>query len=157
MCFLLSPKIFRLKTKRNCEHEFSSLIWPQSVKAEMTFFLVSYPQVIHDKVWSLKNMLCVVHNPQLLPWLREYRNINSQKYKDTEIQKHKTQSRYCTALYFCFTALISVGFGNVAPNTDAEKLYAIVMMLLGCESSSQIHIFIYRIQPPVSGIGQTNR
>ena len=45
------------------------------------------------------------------------------------------QSRYCTALYFCFTALISVGFGNVAPNTDAEKLYAIVMMLLGCESS----------------------
>lgn len=45
------------------------------------------------------------------------------------------QSRYCTALYFCFTALISVGFGNVAPNTDAEKLYAIVMMLLGCEST----------------------
>ena len=43
------------------------------------------------------------------------------------------QSRYCTALYFCFTALISVGFGNVAPNTDAEKLYAIVMMLLGCK------------------------
>ena len=56
-----------------------------------------------------------------------------QKYRNTEIQKHKMQSRYCTALYFCFTALISVGFGNVAPNTDAEKLYAIVMMLLGCE------------------------
>ena len=47
------------------------------------------------------------------------------------------QSRYCTALYFCFTALISVGFGNVAPNTDAEKLYAIVMMLLGCELRQQ--------------------
>ena len=50
------------------------------------------------------------------------------------------QSRYCTALYFCFTALISVGFGNVAPNTDAEKLYAIVMMLLGCESQANSHM-----------------
>ena len=44
------------------------------------------------------------------------------------------QSRYCTALYFCFTGLISVGFGNVAPNTEAEKLYTIVIMLLGCKS-----------------------
>ncbi len=43
------------------------------------------------------------------------------------------QSRYCTALYFCFTGLISVGFGNVAPNTEAEKLYTIVIMLLGCK------------------------
>ena len=102
-------------------------------------------------------MLCVVRNPQLSPWFRKYRNTSSQntktqKYEFTEIQRHKTQSRYCTALYFCFTALISVGFGNVAPNTDAEKLYAIVMMLLGCESS-QIHIFIYWIQPSVSGMG----
>ena len=43
------------------------------------------------------------------------------------------QSRYCTALYFCFTGLISVGFGNVAPNTDAEKLYTIAVMMLGCK------------------------
>ena len=84
--------------------------------------------------------------------IQVHRDTKTQKYEFTKIQRHKTQSRYCTALYFCFTALISVGFGNVAPNTDAEKLYAIVMMLLGCESS-QIHIFIYRIQPPVSGMG----
>ena len=45
------------------------------------------------------------------------------------------QSRYCTALYFCFTGLISVGFGNVAPNTDAEKLYTIAVMMLGCKWS----------------------
>ena len=69
------------------------------------------------------------------------------------------QSRYCTALYFCFTALISVGFGNVAPNTDAEKLYAIVMMLLGCELrqftrfDSRIDLLestCYMVNPPTS-------
>ena len=49
------------------------------------------------------------------------------------------QSRYCTALYFCFTGLISVGFGNVAPNTDAEKLYTIALMMLGCKSRVTCH------------------
>ncbi len=44
------------------------------------------------------------------------------------------QARYCTALYFTFTGLISVGFGNVAPNTDTEKIFAICMMMLGCKS-----------------------
>jgi len=43
------------------------------------------------------------------------------------------QSRYCTALYFVFTGLVSVGFGNVAPNTDSEMIFAIFMMLSGCE------------------------
>ena len=56
------------------------------------------------------------------------------------------QSRYCTALYFCFTGLISVGFGNVAPNTDAEKLYTIAVMLLGCkQSQAEISLLL----PPV--------
>ena len=72
----------------------------------------------------------LIHAPHSLEKIQKH---TSKKYGNTKIQN--MQSRYCTALYFCFTALISVGFGNVAPNTDAEKLYAIVMMLLGCESS----------------------
>ncbi|XP_043224780.1 potassium voltage-gated channel subfamily H member 2-like isoform X3 [Amphibalanus amphitrite] len=41
------------------------------------------------------------------------------------------KSRYVTALYFTFTAITSVGFGNVAPNTDAEKIFTICTMLIG--------------------------
>lgn len=44
-----------------------------------------------------------------------------------------TGSRYITALYFTITSLTSIGFGNVAPNTDNEKTFAVVMMLLGGE------------------------
>lgn len=40
-------------------------------------------------------------------------------------------SRYITALYFTITSLTSVGFGNVAPNTDKEKIFAVLMMLVG--------------------------
>ena len=40
-------------------------------------------------------------------------------------------TRYVTALYFTITSLTSIGFGNVAPNTDNEKIFAVLMMLTG--------------------------
>lgn len=38
---------------------------------------------------------------------------------------------YITALYFTMTCMTSVGFGNVSPETDNEKLFTIVMMIIG--------------------------
>ena len=46
------------------------------------------------------------------------------------------QSRYFTSMYFIFSALTSVGFGNVAPNTVPEKIYSIIVMLVGCKYHS---------------------
>lgn len=45
------------------------------------------------------------------------------------------QEKYITAMYFTFSTITSVGFGNVSPNTDCEKVFTIIVMLLGCESS----------------------
>lgn len=45
------------------------------------------------------------------------------------------RSRYVTSLYFTFTILTSVGFGNVAAVTNAEKIFTIFSMLLGCKST----------------------
>ena len=44
-------------------------------------------------------------------------------------------TRYISALYFTCTSLASVGFGNIAPNTDAEKVFSICAMLVGGEPS----------------------
>ncbi|XP_058835392.1 potassium voltage-gated channel subfamily H member 8 isoform X3 [Topomyia yanbarensis] len=38
---------------------------------------------------------------------------------------------YITSLYFTFTSLTSVGFGNVSPTTISEKIFSIIMMLIG--------------------------
>lgn len=38
---------------------------------------------------------------------------------------------YVTALYFTCSSLTSVGFGNVAANTLAEKIFSIITMLIG--------------------------
>lgn len=41
------------------------------------------------------------------------------------------KSRYLTSLYFTLTCITSVGFGNVSANTDFEKLFTIISMLIG--------------------------
>ncbi|XP_070629844.1 voltage-gated inwardly rectifying potassium channel KCNH6 isoform X5 [Bos indicus] len=41
------------------------------------------------------------------------------------------QDKYVTALYFTFSSLTSVGFGNVSPNTNSEKVFSICVMLIG--------------------------
>lgn len=38
---------------------------------------------------------------------------------------------YITSLYYTFTSLTSVGFGNVSANTKTEKIFSIIMMLIG--------------------------
>ena len=38
---------------------------------------------------------------------------------------------YITALYFTCTSLTTVGFGNVAANTKYEKIFSIVIMMVG--------------------------
>jgi hypothetical protein len=43
------------------------------------------------------------------------------------------QSRYITSVYFTITGLTSVGFGNVSANTEAEKIFTICLMLMGCK------------------------
>ena len=41
---------------------------------------------------------------------------------------------YVTSLYFTMTCMTSVGFGNVAPETDNEKVFTICMMIIGGEA-----------------------
>lgn len=49
---------------------------------------------------------------------------------------------YITALYFTTSSLTSVGFGNVAANTNAEKVFSILTMLIGGESRPNVrHMF----------------
>ena len=41
------------------------------------------------------------------------------------------KTAYVTALYYTMSSLTSIGFGNVAANSDNEKIFTCVMMLIG--------------------------
>ncbi|KAH8401845.1 hypothetical protein KR009_008244 [Drosophila setifemur] len=64
-------------------------------------------------------------------WLHSLAYDIQEPYFDNKTGGPSIKSRYITALYFTFTSLTSVGFGNVAPNTDAEKAFTICVMLVG--------------------------
>lgn len=40
---------------------------------------------------------------------------------------------YATSLYYTLSCMTSVGFGNVASFTELEKIFTILMMILGCK------------------------
>ena len=47
-------------------------------------------------------------------------------------------SCYITALYYTFTTISSIGFGNVAAQTNSEKVFAIFAMLIGCKYNHKL-------------------
>ena len=40
-------------------------------------------------------------------------------------------SLYVSSLYYCLTSLTTIGFGNISPNTTAEKIFGSIFMIVG--------------------------
>ncbi|KAJ8344821.1 hypothetical protein SKAU_G00290140, partial [Synaphobranchus kaupii] len=65
-------------------------------------------------------------------WLDNLADQIGKSYNDSDIASGpSTKDKYVTALYFTFSSLTSVGFGNVSPNTNPEKIFSICVMLIG--------------------------
>ena len=84
-------------------------------------------------------------------WLYTLANISQQPYTQTvsfnednetisNIEFMGGPSRktmYVTALYYTMTCMTSVGFGNVAAETDNEKIFSICMMIVAGKRVNQ--------------------
>ncbi|CAG07229.1 unnamed protein product, partial [Tetraodon nigroviridis] len=71
-------------------------------------------------------------------WLDNLAEQIGKQYNDSNAESGPSiQDKYVTALYFTFSSLTSVGFGNVSPNTNPEKIFSICVMLIGCEGLNQ--------------------
>ena len=67
-------------------------------------------------------------------WLHTLGESLGKHYNDTVRGSGPSiKDKYVTALYFTFSSLTSVGFGNVSPNTNSEKIFSICVMLIGCK------------------------
>ncbi|GFR22549.1 potassium voltage-gated channel protein eag [Trichonephila clavata] len=75
-------------------------------------------------------------------WLWKLGNVTQQQFNFSRtISKNQVKyelvggpprgTMYITALYFTMTCMTSVGFGNVAAETDNEKVFTICMMIIG--------------------------
>ena len=80
-------------------------------------------------------------------WLDELARMTHQNYNSSDKLSGPTiKSKYVTALYFTFSSLTSVGFGNVSPNTNSEKIFSILIMLIGCKYTFiffSVSVYVY--------------
>lgn len=67
-------------------------------------------------------------------WLDNLADQLGKHYNESDASSGPSnQDKYITALYFTISSLTSVGFGNVSPNTNSEKMFSICVMLIGCK------------------------
>ncbi|XP_060563287.1 potassium voltage-gated channel subfamily H member 7-like [Ruditapes philippinarum] len=79
------------------------------------------------------------HLDNAIGWLDTLANsINEPYVANVTDSGPSIKTYYITALYFTFTSLTSIGFGNVSPNTNAEKIFSIFAMMLGSLLSAAI-------------------
>lgn len=72
-------------------------------------------------------------------WLDNLAEQLGKSYNDSDSTSGPSvKDKYVTALYFTLSSLTSVGFGNVSPNTNSEKLFSICVMVIGCELNNTI-------------------
>ncbi|CRK97638.1 CLUMA_CG011023, isoform A [Clunio marinus] len=76
--------------------------------------------VQYSWLWKLAN---VTQSPYSYVWSNETRFPEL-------VNGPSRRTMYVTALYFTMTCMTSVGFGNVAAETDNEKVFTIVMMII---------------------------
>ena len=60
-----------------------------------------------------------------------YYNVNNTSWSDS-LEGMPCIFRYIDALYFAFTTMITVGFGDIVPKNINEKIYVMNVQLLGC-------------------------
>ena len=66
-------------------------------------------------------------------WVRRMDGIiyGPVKGNSTNAIRMKSGERYIASLYFIVSSLTSVGFGNIAANTEAEQVFSVIIMLIG--------------------------
>ncbi|XP_076366902.1 potassium voltage-gated channel protein eag-like [Tachypleus tridentatus] len=76
---------------------------------------------VYSWLWKLSN---VTQTPF-------YFHISNESFETELIGGPPRGTMYVTALYYTMTCMTSVGFGNVAAETDNEKVFSICMMIIG--------------------------
>ncbi|XP_011375874.2 potassium voltage-gated channel subfamily H member 2 [Pteropus vampyrus] len=82
-------------------------------------------------IWYAIGNMEQPHMDSRIGWLHNLGDQIGKPYNSSGLGGPSIKDKYVTALYFTFSSLTSVGFGNVSPNTNSEKVFSICVMLIG--------------------------
>ncbi|CAF2160816.1 unnamed protein product [Rotaria magnacalcarata] len=111
-------------------------------RSAVLFFLMLLFAIAAHWLACIFHFIAILERPNLhikYSWLDHLADKYKMPYliNDT-LSGPDLKSKYLTALFFAMTSLTSVGFGNVAANTNGEKLFSILSMLAGSFLSASI-------------------
>ncbi|EDV21067.1 uncharacterized protein TRIADDRAFT_30951 [Trichoplax adhaerens] len=100
--------------------------------AVLALLLLSFATLAHwlACIWYIIGNQELMNN-QRLGWLYELSLSLNEPYYNSTSGGPSLQDKYVTALYFTLSSLTTVGFGNVSGNTTAEKVFAVITMIIG--------------------------
>lgn len=87
--------------------------------------------VQYSWLWKLAN---ITQNPYSYVWPNDSSTPEL-------INGPSRKTMYVTALYFTMTCMTSVGFGNVAAETDNERIFTICMMIIAGECRKDFWVY----------------
>lgn len=120
-------RLFRVVRKLHRYTEYSAIL--------LTLLMIAFAMMAHwlACIWYVIG-LSEVLDRSTVGWLYTLgETINKPYVNFTAGTGPDEGSAYVTALYFTLTSMTTVGFGNVAANTNGEKVFAVVTMLIGGE------------------------
>lgn len=118
-------RLFRVVRKLHRYTEYSTVL--------LTLLMLAFAMVAHwlACVWYVIGLEEVRDN-STVSWLYQFGEIIERPFVDFALDTGPDEgSAYVTALYFTLTSMTTVGFGNVSANTNAEKAFAVIVMLIG--------------------------
>lgn len=102
----------------------------------------------HVKAIMIIKMALIFSFPSAV-WHLGWINTLAERFK-IPVSNLTQGEAYITALYFTFSSLTSVGFGNVSANTFYEKIFCVIMMLIGGKylNKTDLKLALFFHQPP---------
>ena len=118
-------RLFRVVRKLHRYTEYSAIL--------LTLLMIAFAMMAHwlACIWYVIGLSEVSEN-STVSWLYALGEAINKPYVNFTMETGPDEgSAYVTALYFTLTSMTTVGFGNVAANTNGEKVFAVVTMLIG--------------------------
>ncbi|XP_069165696.1 voltage-gated delayed rectifier potassium channel KCNH8 isoform X2 [Procambarus clarkii] len=113
-------RLARLLQKMDRYYQYSALI--------LTLLMLSFSLVAH---WLACVWYAIAEDEMQRPQAEIGWIYDLAKRLETDVRNVTISEKYVTALYFTCSSLTSVGFGNVSANTNREKIFSIITMLIG--------------------------
>ncbi|PFX25552.1 Potassium voltage-gated channel subfamily H member 2 [Stylophora pistillata] len=118
-------RLFRVVRKLHRYTEYSAIL--------LTLLMIAFAMMAHwlACIWYVIGLSEISEN-STVSWLYALGEAINKPYVNFTAETGPDEgSAYVTALYFTLTSMTTVGFGNVAANTNGEKVFAVVTMLIG--------------------------